>query len=306
MTMNFGAAVLILNFGFAKGDFAAETRKFQARSMQAQAKRPFINPKSKTRTSKLLLKDCHSRIRQLSRLMLKRLLRSDFIRSKVKALLKAGVFCYEYSLAPIVNWFFFHHLMFRTEDFGHTQWMGKHCWQNIMDLWVLQEVVYEVKPELIIETGTNKAGSTFFYANLFDLMGQGRVVSIDIDRRHKHTHPRIEFMIGDTVAPETLAKVRKIVESVKGPILVILDSDHSEQHVLKEMEAYAPFVTPNSYFWVQDGVIDTHIMWCRMRPGPLPAIKKFLKTHLNFQVDHEKCQRFVITTHPLGWLKRTS
>ena len=130
------------------------------------------------------------------------------------------------------------------------------------------------------------------------------MVTVDNQKLHNHSHPRIDFIIGDGVAPETVDKVREIVSRVKGPIMVVLDSDHSEQHVRKELELYSPFVTPNSFIWVQDGVTDTHFYFREYRPGPVPAIKRFLKSHPEFEVDHEKCKRFLITTHPLGWLKR--
>ncbi len=219
-------------------------------------------------------------------------------------LLKLAFAIYERLVAPVVNWLFFAHLLHRTRDFDRVQWMGKRTWQSVLDLWVFQEAVWEVKPELIIETGTNQAGSAFFYAHLCDILGRGRIVTIDTERQHDHAHPRIEFLVGDSVAPEIVARVRALAAETTGPVLVVLDSDHSEGHVLKELEAYAPLVTPGSYLWVQDGVIDTHAYFRYLRPGPVPAIKRFLQRHPEFEVDHEKCGRFLITEHPLGWLRR--
>jgi cephalosporin hydroxylase len=86
--------------------------------------------------------------------------------------------------------------------------------------------------------------------------------------------------------------------------MVILDSDHSETHVLRELECYTPMVTPGSYCLVQDSVIDTLDLFRAGRPGPLPAIESFLKKASDFEVDEERCRRFLITHHPRGWLKR--
>ena len=89
-----------------------------------------------------------------------------------------------------------------------------------------------------------------------------------------------------------------------GPVMVILDSDHSQQHVRRELDCYTPMVTPGSYCLVQDGVIDTLSVFRRYRPGPLPAIEDFLRTTELFELDEERCKRFVILHHPKGWLRR--
>jgi len=98
--------------------------------------------------------------------------------------------------------------------------------------------------------------------------------------------------------------VRTAVKRVRGPVFVILDSDHSQAHVARELEAYAPLVTPGSYLLVQDGVIDTLPVFAHGRPGPLPAIHAFLRTHPEFEVDRAKSERFLVTHHPSGWLRR--
>jgi cephalosporin hydroxylase len=85
--------------------------------------------------------------------------------------------------------------------------------------------------------------------------------------------------------------------------MVLLDSDHNEAHVGREMEIYQRFVTPGSFLLVQDGVIDTLPFFAAGRPGPLPAIEAFLKAHPEFEVDTERCSRFLITHSPKGWLR---
>jgi len=135
-------------------------------------------------------------------------------------------------------------------------------------------------------------------------LGQGEVVSIDVEPMHDRRHPRVTFLIGSSTSPEILAQVRNAVERVRGPVFVILDSDHRQAHVARELEAYAPLVTPGSYLLVQDGVIDTLPVFAHGRPGPLPAIHAFLRTHPEFEVDRAKSERFLVTHHPSGWLRR--
>ncbi len=207
---------------------------------------------------------------------------------------------------PRVRELFFRDLVEQTGNFGAVSWMGQPIWQNLFDLWTIQEVIVSLRPALLLECGTNRGGSALFYAHLFDLLGHGRVVSIDIERLHDISHPRIDFLIGDSTAPAMVEQVAEMVEDAQGPVMVILDSDHSEAHVRRELDCYAPFVTPNSYFLVQDGVIDTLSSFASARPGPLPAIKSFLNSRDDFTVDHALCDRFPVTHHPLGWLQRVA
>lgn len=195
-------------------------------------------------------------------------------------------------------------LVRKTNNFGNITWLGQPVWQNVLDLWTIQETLFEVKPDLLIECGTNRAGSAMFYAQLFDLMGKGRIVTVDVEKLHSATHPRVEFLLGSSVAEPILQIMQQRVAASPGPVMVILDSDHSMKHVRAELEAYACFVTVGSYCMVQDGVIDTLKRFRRGRPGPLPAIEDFLRGRTDFVVDQERCDRFLITHHPKGWLKR--
>jgi cephalosporin hydroxylase len=211
---------------------------------------------------------------------------------------------YQRALRRPVSRLFFMDLIGKTNNFGDVTWMGHPVWQNVLDLWTIQETLVEVKPELLIECGTNRGGSAMFYAQLFDLLGRGSVISIDIEKMHDRSHPRVTFLIGSSTAPEIVEQVRVVAQSVRGPVLVILDSDHSAAHVASELDAYAPLVTPGSYLLVQDGVIDVLPILRSARPGPLPAIRAFLKDHPEFEVDRARNERFLITHHPMGWLRR--
>ena len=132
----------------------------------------------------------------------------------------------------------------------------------------------------------------------------GKVVSVDIEKLHDLSHPRVTYLVGSSASEEIASQIRKMAAAANGPVLVILDSDHSEEHVAKELELYAPLTTVGSYCLVQDGIIDELFMFRKGRPGPLPALEKYLAHHPEFEIDHERCERFLITHHPKGWLKR--
>ncbi|MEQ1828550.1 MAG: CmcI family methyltransferase [Pirellula sp.] len=198
---------------------------------------------------------------------------------------------------------FFRDVVHKTNNFGNLKWMGNPIWQNIFDLWIIQETIAEIKPSLLIECGTNQGGSALFYANLFDLMDHGRIVTIDVQSMHSIKHPRIQFLLGSSTAPEIFEVIQQEVAKTEGPIMVILDSDHSAKHVAQEMKLYSPLVTPGSFMLVQDGVADV-LEPLMAPPGPLVAIHEFLPHHPEFEVDHQRCEKFLITHHPLGWLRR--
>jgi cephalosporin hydroxylase len=200
---------------------------------------------------------------------------------------------------------FFARLIRKTNNFDRQTWLGQPIWQNTLDLWTIQETLYQLRPALLIECGTNRGGSSFFFASIFDLIDHGRVITIDIAKMHEMAHPRVTYLLGSSVAPEVLDSVTCAVAGTSGPIMVLLDSDHSEAHVRRELDLYHRFVTPGSFLLVQDGVIDALKMFAAFRPGPLPAIEAFLSTHPEFVVDTERCARFLITHNPKGWLRRT-
>lgn len=206
--------------------------------------------------------------------------------------------------APIER-LFYTALLLKTSNFTRVRWLGQPILQNVSDLWTIQETIADLRPSLIVETGTNRGGSSLFYAHLLDLLAtDGRIVTIDIARQHELRHPRVTYLLGDSTSEPIAAQVRAMAAASPGPVFVILDSDHSRDHVAKELEIYAPLVTPGSYVMVQDGSIDTMSYFKRDRPGPLPAIHRFLAAHPEFEIDREKCDRFLVTHHPDGWLRR--
>jgi cephalosporin hydroxylase len=195
-------------------------------------------------------------------------------------------------------------LIDKTDNFARTTWLGTPILQNVLDLWTIQETISEVRPALLIEIGTYVGGSALFYAHLMDLLGHGRVLTIDVARLHSLDHPRIEFVQGDSVSDPVVGRARAAADEAGGPVMVILDGDHSRDHVARELELYAPLVTPGSLLLSQDGVVDESPFFREFRPGPRAANREFLRRHPEFEHDRERNDRFLVTYHPLGWLRR--
>jgi cephalosporin hydroxylase len=206
--------------------------------------------------------------------------------------------------SEVVNAAFFEQLVRHTDNFSRVSWLGCPIWQNILDLWVIQETICELRPELLIECGTYRGGSAYFYATLLSLLHRGRVITIDVEPAPMMNHPLIEFIVGSSLSETVVDRVRRAVATVAGSIMVILDSDHAAAHVKRELELYSSFVTRGSFILVQDGVIDVLPIFGGGRPGPLPAIREFLRGHPEFEVDAERSARFLISHHPSGWLRR--
>ena len=191
-----------------------------------------------------------------------------------------------------------------THNFARHRWLGVQIWQNLLDLWTIQETIAELRPGLVIETGTYRGGSALFYAQLMDLIGSGRVITIDIVDIKEVDHPRVTYIQGSSTDPATVEQVRAAAAETDGPVMVILDGEHSRDHVAAELELYAPLVTPGSLLLSQDGAIDTIPFFADSRPGPLPANRAFLASHPEFEYDRERTERFGFTQHPLGWMRR--
>jgi cephalosporin hydroxylase len=186
---------------------------------------------------------------------------------------------------------------------NNTSWLGVPLWKNPLDLWVYQEIVFEVKPALIVETGTWKGGSAYYLASLCDLIGGGEIVTIDVSARpNRPEHPRIEYIKGSSIASEVLDHVRRRVAAVAGPVLVILDSDHHQDHVAQELEAYREFVTAGSYLIVEDTNINGHPVNPFFGPGPMEAVEEFVERRPEFVHDRSR-EKFMVTHNPKGYLR---
>lgn len=203
-------------------------------------------------------------------------------------------------------------------------WMGRPIIQLPDDLIRLQEVIYQVKPNIIIETGIAHGGGLIFYSSLLaNIVKKFKVIGIDVDiRRHNRKaitkHPlykHITMLEGSSIDKEIIIKLKKLVSN-KDKILVILDSNHSTDHVLEELKIYSKFVSKNSYIIACDGIQKYMLNAARSKNdwntnNPITAIKKFLKVSKNFKVNksnfifnESKIKKNLVTYWPNAYLKR--
>lgn len=188
------------------------------------------------------------------------------------------------------------------EIFSKTRWMGYPCLKCPLDLWVYQEIIHEIQPDLILETGTNAGGSALFMAHMLDVIGRGEIISFDIsDNFERPTHPRIRYVTGSSCDAALVSKIMQ--GSTAGVRMVVLDSDHSEEHVAKELQIFAPLVSVGSYLIVEDTNINGHPTYEAFGPGPYEAVEQFLRVNNDFKVDLER-EKFLMTFNPRGYLKR--
>jgi len=194
-------------------------------------------------------------------------------------------------------------------------WMGRPVIQLPEDLVTVQELICKVAPEVIIETGVAHGGSSVFYASLLEVLGRGRVISIDIEirahnRKAIEAHPlkkRITLIERSSVAPETLQEVRNLL-SPNEKVMVVLDSNHSKEHVRKELELYAPLVSSGSYIVAADGIMEDlddvpggKANWAQ--DNPKAAVHNFLTEHPEFELDPEP-SRLGVTYWQDAYLRR--
>lgn len=199
----------------------------------------------------------------------------------------------------------------------HFKWMGIPIIQYPQDMVAMQEIIWNIKPDLIIETGIARGGSLVFYASLLELLGgDGLVVGIDIDiRPHNRAAieqhrmgKRIHMIEGSSVVDDIIAQVAELAHS-KQRVLVALDSNHTHQHVLEELRLYSPFVTRGSYLIVFDTVVEQlpsdaiqDRPWSQGN-NPLTAVHEFLESNKRFEVDHTIHEKLLLTVAPYGYLK---
>ncbi len=212
-------------------------------------------------------------------------------------------------------------------------WLGIPAIQLPNDAWAVQELIWQIKPDLVIETGIAHGGSLIFSASLLAMLDYAeaveqktlldpakpkrKVIGIDIDIRvHNRTaidaHPmrsRIELVEGSSIAPEIVSKVREMAASHKR-VLVMLDSNHTHDHVLAELEAYAPLVSPQSYCVVFDTLVEdmpddlsANRPWGKGN-NPKTAVWQYLRSHPEFEIDKSIEHKLLITVAPDGYLKR--
>lgn len=184
-----------------------------------------------------------------------------------------------------------------------TYWLGTKTLKLPLDLWVYQELIFSIRPELIIETGTAHGGSALYLASMCDLVDEGRVITIDVTADHDRPHhPRITYVHGSSAAPDIVGRVAREAASVER-VLVVLDSDHSKDHVLEELRSYAPLATVGSYVIVEDTHVNGNPILPAHGPGPKEAVAAFLDETDAFEVDRH-CEKFLVSFNRGGYLRR--
>ncbi len=202
-------------------------------------------------------------------------------------------------------------------------WLGRPIIQNPIGMVAMQEIIWNVKPDLIIETGIAHGGSLIFSASMLALNStcggpyDAEVLGIDIDirahnRKAIEEHPlfnRITMIEGSSIAPDIIAQVKQMAKNKKR-ILVCMDSNHTHEHVLAELEAYASLTSVGSYCVVFDTFVEdvpADVFHNRpWHPGnsPKSAVHEYLKTHPEFEIDKDIQNKLMITLAPDGYLKR--
>lgn len=191
---------------------------------------------------------------------------------------------------------------------NRTSWLGVHTQENPCDLWAIQEIIGEVRPDVVIETGTYKGGGAVFYASVLALLGgTGRVITVDIKPQYEEAaglklfRDRVEFIEGSSVSEEVVGRIAAEIKGAR--VLVTLDSDHRMSHVLRELRLYSKFVSVGSYLIVQDTAHNGHPLRTTYGQGPMEALEEFLKENADFVRDASR-EKFLLTFHPKGYLKR--
>lgn len=200
----------------------------------------------------------------------------------------------------------------------HFTWLGLPIIQYPQDIVAIQEIVWSVKPDLIIETGIARGGSVIFHASLLELLGgDGLICGIDVDIRESNRnaleqHPlfhRVRLLEGSSTDSSIVEEVHQLA-STRDRILVILDSNHTHEHVSRELDLYADLVSPDSYLIVLDTIIeDLPSGYFADRPwdrgnNPKTAVREFLSRRSDFSVDQNYENKLLISTAPSGYLKR--
>lgn len=176
------------------------------------------------------------------------------------------------------------------DTWARTYWFGARILKCPFDLWLYQDLIGQVRPDMIIECGTGDGGSALYFASLCQLAERGHVFTIDVKAaRYQDSHPRITRVLGSSTDPNIVRQAR--LSAAGSKTLVVLDSDHSYDHVTAELAAYAPLVSVGSYLVIED----------TNAPETKRAADDFVAAHPEFEIDAEQ-EKYLITYNT--WLRR--
>ena len=190
-----------------------------------------------------------------------------------------------------------------------TKWLGVPCYKLPFDAFILQEIIWNIQPDFVIEAGTAKGGAAVFYATILEMIGEeGMVLTSDIvDKSINQKIPkkllnRIEFLHGGSTNPIIFDYIQSQTQGKKN--VVILDSDHSYDHVKQEISMYSTLVPVDSYMVVEDTHANGHPVPWKWGKGPYEAVQDFLKINNEFWDADYECEKYLMTFNPLGYLRR--
>src|SRR5262249_345131 len=177
--------------------------------------------------------------------------------------------------------------------------------KNPFDLFQYQEVLFAEKPDLLIETGGYRGGGTLFFAQMLDLIGHGQIVSVDVSPRwdfRVRDHARVTTVTGRSVDRGVFARIRRLARDAR--VMVVLDSDHTQAYVERELSLYSRLVQPGGLIVVEDTDVNGHPVFPSHGPGPFEAVQEFLNQNPEFARDEARAARLFFTSAPGGWLRR--
>jgi cephalosporin hydroxylase len=193
--------------------------------------------------------------------------------------------------------------VWRNLPWTGTTWLGRAIATAPTDLLAYQEMIFRVRPDWIIETGTGDGGRALFLASICDLVGHGQVLSIDSEAADDlPTHPRLQLLTGIAQEPATVESVRALVGN-EATAIVVLGSAGDRVVTNAQFEAYSPFVPVGSYVVVTDTIVNGHPVWPAFGPGPAEAVKQILGRRGEFVPD-PLMEKYSLTFNPGGFLRR--
>jgi cephalosporin hydroxylase len=204
----------------------------------------------------------------------------------------------------------YHKWYYNTFVWKKTSFMGVTTWKSVSDMWNYQEILFDLKPSLVIEFGTNQGGSALFFATIMKRIGQPfKVLSVDITHKHldptARRDPDILFVESSSTLPNIAEQIQRLKSEFPGKIFAILDSDHSMDHVLGEMKLLRPLLSPGDYLLVEDSSVNGHPVLPGWGPGPYEAIEAYEREFPNdYTHDVARENKFGFTFAPNGFLIR--
>jgi cephalosporin hydroxylase len=193
----------------------------------------------------------------------------------------------------------------RDRTWNNTFWRGVRALKCPLNLWIYQEIVFETHPDVIVETGTAHGGGAWFLGDMCELVGNGRVITVDIDADATPEHPRVTYVAGDSVAPETFSRVTDLIGEGES-VMVVLYARHLRDHVIKELHLYGELVRKGHYLIVEETNLNLnprgHGHGPDPRPGPYEAVREFLAEQDRFEIDRSR-EKFFMTQNLNGYLR---